>query len=157
MAIPFLGALLGKIADKGGDIIKELVKDKDLAAQLEHQFRTQISAQDHELKAQVAVIEKDIYESHQKTVQAELQQSDLYTKRARPKIATKSFYAGLAYVLMSRLPAIGIMIPIPFTDTVLAIMPWQYEWEILLLLYAPALTYMGVRGFEKWKAGGTKI
>ena len=68
MAIPFLGALLGKIADKGGDIIKELVKDKDLAAQLEHQFRTQISAQDHELKAQVAVIEKDIYESHQKIV-----------------------------------------------------------------------------------------
>ena len=56
VAIPFLGALIGKIADTGGDIIKKLVKDKDLAAQLEHEFRSQISEQDHELKAQVAVI-----------------------------------------------------------------------------------------------------
>ena len=151
MAIPFLGALLGKIADKGGDIIKELVKDKDLAAQLEHQFRSQISAQDHELKAQVAVIEKDIYEAHQKTVQAELQQSDLYTKRARPKIATRSFYAGLAYVFMSKLPTAGIVF------WKVSIMPWQYDWEVLMLLYAPALTYMGVRGFEKWKAGGALV
>jgi hypothetical protein len=26
---------------------------------------------------------------------------------------------------------------------------------VLLLLYSPALTYMGVRGFEKWKKGGS--
>lgn len=157
MAIPFLGALLGKIADKGGDIINKLVKDKDLAAQLEHEFRSQVSEQDHELQAQVAAIEANIYEAHQKTVQAELQQTDLYTKRARPKIAMKSFYAGLAYVLMSMLPVDGLTIAVPFTDTVMVIMPWQYEWEVLMLLYSPALTYMGVRGFEKWKAGGAKV
>ena len=151
VAIPFLGALIGKIADTGGDIIKKLVKDKDLAAQLEHEFRSKISEQDHELKAQVAVIEKDIFESHQKTVQAELQQNDTYTKRARPKIAIRSFYAGLAYVFMSRLPTDGIMFG------AYTLMPWQYEWEVLMLLYSPALTYMGVRGFERWKAGGAKV
>lgn len=151
MSIPFLGSLLGKIADTGGDIIKKLVRDKDLAERLEHEFRAQVSAQNHELQEQVANIEKEIYESHQKTIQAELQQSDLYTKRARPKIATRSFYAGLAYVVMSRLPVDGIM----FGSYVL--MPWQYEWAVLMLLYSPALTYMGVRGFEKWKAGGAKI
>ena len=58
---------------------------------------------------------------------------------------------GLAYVFMSRIPTDGIVFG-SFT-----LMPWQYEWEVLMLLYAPALTYMGVRCFEKWKSGGTKV
>ncbi len=153
MAIPILGSLIGKIVDKGGDIIKKMVADKDLAKRLEHEFRVQMGQNSADFKALVVETEERIFAAQQKTVQAELQQSDLYTKRARPKIATKSFYAGLAYVLLSRLPVLGIQIP--FTDSV--IMPFQYEWEVLMLLYAPALTYMGVRGFEKWKAGGTKV
>lgn len=151
VAIPILGSLIGKIVDKGGDIIKKMVSDKDLAKRLEHEFRTQMGQNSADFKALVVETEERIHAAHQKTVQAELQQSDLYTKRARPKIATKSFYAGLGYVFMSRIPTDGIM----FGSFVL--MPWQYEWEVLMLLYAPALTYMGVRGFEKWKAGGAKI
>jgi len=27
------------------------------------------------------------------------------------------------------------------------------DWQIFLVLASPALTYMGVRGFEKWKNG----
>lgn len=153
MAIPILGGLWEKIVDKGGDIIGKLVTDKDLAKKLEHEFRSQMDNNSHEFKKLEVETEARLYEAHQKTIQAELQQTDLYTKRARPKIATKSFYAGLAYVLMSRLPEGGLAIP--FSAGVL--MPWQYDWEVLMLLYAPALTYMGVRGFEKWKAGGAKI
>ena len=151
MSIPILGDLWSKIVDKGGDIISELVTDKDLAKQLEHKFRSQMEQNQSDFKTLEVETEARLFEAQQKTIQAELQQSDIYTKRARPKIATKSFYAGLAYVFMSRLPEAGIVF------WKISIMPWQYEWEILMLLYAPALTYMGVRGFEKWKAGGAKV
>lgn len=150
MAIPILGDLWGKIVDKGGSIISELVTDKDLAKKLEHEFRSQMDQNQHEFKTLEVETEARLFEAQQKTIQAELQQSDLYTKRTRPKIALKSFYAGLIYVLMSRLPVDGVAIGS------WVLMPWQYEWEVLMLLYAPSLTYMGVRGFEKWKAGGAK-
>jgi hypothetical protein len=150
MNIPVIGNLIGKIVDMGGEIIKKLVREKDLATRLEHEFRSQMGQNAADFNTLVVETEERIFADQQKTIQAELQQSDLYTKRARPKIATKSFYAGLIYVLMSRLPVEGIV----FWDW--TIMPFQYEWEVLMLLYAPALTYMGVRGFEKWKAGGAK-
>jgi len=150
MAIPILGKIIDTVLDKGAGLISEFITDKDQAAALEHAWRSQVSSQDHDIKELELTIEKEIYESHQKTVQAELQQSDLFTKRTRPKIARHSFYAGLLYILMSRLPAGGIA----FFSWKL--MPWQYDWEILMLLFSPALTYMGVRGFEKWKAGGAK-
>lgn len=150
MGIPLLGSLIGKIVDKGGDIIKKMVGDKDLAKRLEHEFRTQMGQNSADFDALIVETEERIFAAQQKTIQAELQQSDLYTKRTRPKIATKSFYAGLAYVFMSRLPMEGVAIGSYI------LMPWQYEWVVLMLLYSPTLTYMGVRGFEKWKAGGAK-
>lgn len=157
MAIPILGDLWGKIVDKGGDIISELVTDKDLAKELDHAFRTQMAKNSHDFEVLEKQLEADMFAAQQETIQAELHQSDIYTKRTRPKIATKSFYAGLAYVLMSMLPVTGITIPIPFTDGAsLTILPWVYEWPVLMLLYSPALAYMGVRGFEKWKGGGVK-
>ena len=151
MAIPILGSLIGKIVDKGGDIIKKMVSDKDLAKRLEHEFRTQMGQNSADFNALVVETEERIFIAQQGTIQAELQQNDLYTKRTRPKIATKSFYAGLAYVFMSRIPEAGIAFG------AYVVMPWQYEWAVLMLLYSPALTYMGVRGFEKWKAGGAKL
>ena len=151
MSIPILGDLWGKIVDKAGGIISELVTDKDLAKQLDHAFRTQMATAEAEYKTLELETESKLFEAQQKTIQAELQQSDLYTKQTRPKIATKSFYAGLAYVLVSQLPTNGLTL-IFFT-----LMPWQFNWEVLMLLYSPALTYMGVRGFEKWKSGGAKV
>ena len=145
-----LGDLWGKIVDKGGSIISELITDKDLAKQLEHEFRTQMSREAHEFRTLEANIEKDMFQAQQETIQAELHQTDLYTKRTRPKIATKSFYAGLAYVLLTALPEAGINL------YWIVLMPWQFQWPVLMLMYSPALTYMGVRGFEKFKAGGSK-
>ena len=150
MGIPLLGDLWGKIVDKGGSIISELVTDKDLAKRLEHEFRTQMQANSADFRQAELEAETRIFEAQQKTVQAELHQNDQYTKRTRPSIARKSFYAGLAYALLTSLPEKGIAI---FS---LTIMPWQFQWSVLMLLYSPALTYMGVRGFEKWKSGGSK-
>ncbi len=149
MAIPFLGDLWGKIVDKAGGIISELVTDKDLAKRLEHEFRSQMETNSAEFKQLEMETEARIFEAQQKTIQAELHQNDQYTKRTRPGIARKSFYAGLGYALLTALPEKGL------TIFALTIMPWQFQWSVLMLLYSPALTYMGVRGFEKWKSGGS--
>ena len=150
MAIPILGDLWSKIVDKGGDIISELVTDKDLAKELDHAFRTQMAANSAEFAQAELEAEARIFEAQQKTIQAELHQNDQYTKRTRPNIARKSFYAGLTYALLTALPVGGINLYF------IILMPWQFEATTLMLLYSPALTYMGVRGFEKWKGGGTK-
>lgn len=136
-----------KIVDKGGDIISQLVPDKDLAKQLDHAFRTQMAANEAEFKQAEVEAETRIFEAQAATIQAELRQNDTYTKRTRPNIARKSFYAGLAYALLTALPVDGL------TLIWVTVMPWQFQWSVLMLLYSPALTYMGVRGFEKWKNG----
>lgn len=148
MALPIIGKIIGAVAGKGMDIIDKWVPDKDLATKLKHELDMALRQDDQEFRVLEAGIERDIYESHQKTVQAELHQNDLYTKRTRPKIATRSFYAGLAYVLLTSIPEAGIDL------YYVLIMPWQFQWPVLMLMYSPALTYMGVRGFEKWKGGG---
>ena len=150
MGIPLLGDLWGKIVDKGGSIISELVTDKDLAKKLEHEFRSQMETNSADFKQMELETETRIFEAQQKTIQAELHQNDQYTKRTRPTIARRSFYAGLAYALLTALPTAGVSFHF-FT-----VMPWQFEWSVLMLLYSPALTYMGVRGFEKWKKGGSE-
>ena len=144
MGIPILGDLWGKIVDVGGGIISELVTDKDLAKELEHAFRSQMSREAHEFRTMELQAEKEIYEAHQKTVQAELHQSDLYTKRTRPKIARQSWYITATYALSTLL--------IPVAPEVWGLGEPKLEWEVFLVLASPALTYMGVRGFEKWKA-----
>lgn len=150
MAIPILGDLWSKLVDKGGDIISELVTDKDLAKQLEHEFRSQMDQNAADFKQLEVETEERMFVAQQKTVQAELHQNDQFTKRTRPHIARQSFYAGMGYILLTALPVAGI--GIPFTETV--VMPWQFQWQVLLLMYSPALAYMGVRGAEKWKNGG---
>jgi len=149
MSIPILGDLWSKIVDKGGSIISELITDKDLAKTLEHEFRTQMETNSAEFKQMELETETRIFEAQQDTIQAELHQNDQYTKRTRPTIARRSFYAGLGYVLLTSLPVGGINLYF------ITLQPWQFQWPVLMLLYSPALTYMGVRGFEKWKSGGS--
>ena len=148
MAIPILGDLWGKIVDKGGDIISEIVTDKDLAKQLDHEFRTQMAVQEHDFKTTELNVEQKIFEAQQKTIQAELHQTDLYTKQTRPKIARQSWYITGAYAiaglaLRAAPEHYGFRVP-------------EFQWEVYLVLSSPALTYMGVRGFEKWKGGGIR-
>lgn len=152
MAIPFIGKIIEKVIGVGGGIISKLVTDKDLAKRLEHEFKSMVQNNAAEFAQLELDAEKDMFVAQQETIQAELHQNDQYTKRTRPNIARKSFYAGLAYALLTALPEAGF--PIPFSDAVL--MPWQFESTVLMLLYSPALTYMGVRGFEKWKNGNGK-
>lgn len=137
-----------KIVDKGGDIIGELVTDKDLAKQLDHEFRMQMAAQESTFKTVEIEVEKEMFAAHQKTIQAELEQADLYTKRTRPKIARQSWYVTGAYAiaglaLRAAPEHYGFRVP-------------EFQWEVYLVLASPALTYMGVRGFEKWKGGGVR-
>lgn len=147
MAIPFIGKLLEKVIGVGGDIIKELVPDKDLAKRLDHAFRSQISMEAAGFKQLELEAEKEMFLAQQKTVQAELHQSDLYTKRTRPKIARQSWYITAVYALSSML--------LPVFPESLGLGEPSIDWQIFLVLASPALTYMGVRGFEKWKHGST--
>lgn len=145
MAIPFLGKLLEKIIGVGGGIISELVTDKDLAKELDHAFRSQISMEAADFKQFELEAEKEMFLAQQKTVQAELHQSDLYTKQTRPKIARQSWYITATYALSSML--------LPVLPTNWGLGEPAIDWQIFLVLASPALTYMGVRGFEKWKNG----
>lgn len=143
MAIPFLGKIIETIIGKGSDIIKELVVDKDLAKRLDHAFRTQMAGQAATFKQLELSAEQAMFEAQQKTVQAELHQSDLYTKRTRPKIARQSWYITAIYALSSML--------LPVAPEAWGLGEPSIDWQIFLVLASPALTYMGVRGFEKWK------
>ena len=146
MAIPFVGKIIDSLINKGGDLLSEFITDKDEAARLSQAFKLAV-LEDGALERQV---EADMFAAQQETIQAELHQNDLYTKRTRPIIARRSFYAGMGYVLLTAIPTAGIDLYF------VKLMPWQFQWEVLLLLYSPALAYMGVRGAEKWRSGGSK-
>lgn len=141
MAIPFLGKIIDSVVNKGSDLISEFITDKDKAAEFEHKYRLAL-LEDDQLSRQ---FEADMFEAQQKTIQAELHQNDQYTKRTRPHIARQSWYITAAYALA------GTFIPVLPTD--LGLNAPEVQWEIFLVLASPALTYMGVRGFEKWKHG----
>ncbi|MCZ6775251.1 MAG: 3TM-type holin [Ignavibacteria bacterium] len=147
MAIRFLGKLLETVVGVSGKIISELVTDKDLAKQLDHAFRSQVSMEAADFKQIEIEAEKEMFLAQQKTVQAELHQSDLYTKRTRPKIARQSWYITAIYALSSML--------LPVAPEAWGLGEPSIDWQIFLVLASPALTYMGVRGFEKWKHGST--
>lgn len=141
--IPVLGDLWSKVVDVGGGIISELVTDKDLAKELDHAFRTQMASQKHTYDTEVLRTETEIFKAQQETVQAELHQTDLYTKRTRPKIARQSWYITATYALSSML--------LPVAPEAWGLGEPAIDWQIFLVLASPALTYMGVRGWEKWK------
>lgn len=140
MAIPILGKIIDTIIGKGSDLISEFITDKDKAAEFEHRYRIAL-LEDGQLSQE---FEKDIYVAHQETIQAELHQSDLYTKRTRPKIARQSWYVTMLYALSTMM--------IPVAPEAWGLGEPKLQWEVFLVLASPALTYMGVRGFEKWKA-----
>ena len=142
-----LSGLWEKVVDKGAGLISEFITDKDLAVELEHKYRMAMGAQKHEFDTLVLQVEKDMFAAQQKTIQAELHQSDLYTKRTRPKIARQSWYVTAIYALMSSF--------LPMLPASLELQAPVFEWQIFMVLASPALTYMGVRGFDKWNKSKT--
>lgn len=154
MNIPIIGKIIEKLIDRGGSIISELVTDKDLANKLDHAWKTMLSTQSHEFKVLEIEIEAEMFKAQQTTVQAELHQNDLYTKRTRPKIARQSWYITVGYTMVSILDSF-IMNILKFTPEQIAASEVEFVWEIFVAIAAPALTYMGVREFGKWKNPGS--
>ncbi len=79
---------------------------------------------------------------------AELANTDIYTKRTRPLIARQSWYVAAAYAILCN-------VGIPLYAALAQIPPIivTFDWSVFLALCAPAMTYTGVRGLEKWKHG----
>lgn len=79
---------------------------------------------------------------------AELHQNDLYTKQTRPKIARQSWYVSALYAVAANAADVYISIEYANLNT-----DKFFGWEIFVALASPAMLYMGVRGFEKWRHG----
>lgn len=143
-----MGILSGILGDSGlvgkiTDIIGKRVGDKDLATKLAADAATLVE-QDQQARAMKAMeIEENFEAEITKRVQAEQASNDPYTQRTRPKIARQSWYAGCAYIFVS----VASKVIAPYTH----VMVIELDWGILMAIYSPALTYMGVRSFDKWK------
>lgn len=156
MTIPFLGKIIDSLIDKGSDLISEFITDPDKAAEFAHKYKMAM-LEDTQLDRQ---LEAEMFKEQQKTVQVELHQNDLYTKRTRPKIARQSWYLTIGYAIFSTIGAPllahftsqagpdGVVIAGVFSDI-------TFQWEVFVAIASPALTYMGVRTFDKWKNGGS--
>lgn len=78
------------------------------------------------------------FAQEQETHRAEATSTDDYTRRTRPHIARLSFYAGTLYAFS------GIIVPLTGSKVQV-----DFDTVIYLALISPALTYMGVRTFDK--------
>ena len=137
MALPIIGTIIDRVVDKGAALISEFVTDKDQAMRLEHEFRSQLSRENHDIQRLEIEAERDLTIAQQATIQAELHQSDLYTKRTRPKIARQSWYVAAGYAVLAAL--------IPALPGDWGFGTFDFAWEVFLALSAPSMTYMGVR------------
>lgn len=136
------GFLGGGFGEKLGGVVDQLVRDRDLADKLKHEFASLLAVQEHAVRMALIDQEKEADRQHQETVRAELAQSDEYTKRTRPKLARLSWYSVIGYVGVSMVSGMA---------TQIADVP--IEWSVLTVLASPVLAYMGVRTFDKWKIG----
>jgi hypothetical protein len=146
------GGLGGKIAD----IIDKRVPDRDLATKLAHDVTVLVTTKEHEAKQAAVEAEQRFEEEVTKRAQADAASGDPYTQRTRPMIARQSWYAGCGYIAVSVVSKLAS----PYLPTeileqgVLVLRPGpvvELDWGILMAIYSPALTYMGVRSFDKWK------
>ncbi len=140
--------LSGGIGGKIVDGINKFIPDKDLAKQLAQELDMTkllggIDLQKIEIEA-----EKEMQIEIEKTHQAALNQEDLYTKRTRPKIARQSWGTGIGYAIIT----VGAALVDPFVDADLSTL--KFEPMIFGTLVGPAVWYMGMRGFDKWKGNG---
>lgn len=164
LKLPWEG-LLTTIADKAGNIIDQLVRDKDLAEQLKHNLSVQELGQDHEVQMAFIQADRDVELAVQETAQAEQAQNDRYTKRTRPKLARKSFNLAAFYTFWSVIDGFVIHLftwwgvdrwdlsaeqQAALAEQVQALQI-DFSWGVFIGLASPVLAYMGIRGFEKWK------
>lgn len=111
-----------------------MVEDNRIAAELE--------------KARLAA-DVSFQAEAQATARIEAQSTDEYVRRTRPSLARKSFYFGSAYAIVT-----GILFPI--ANAIGSAKLPGLDPYILGALYAPCLTFMGVRSFEAFSRQGKK-
>lgn len=140
-----LNVLTGGVGQKIGDIVDQMVPDKDLARQLKHELDLRILMSEAELAKVRMDAEKEIAVAVEETHQAALNQQDLYTKRTRPKIARQSWLLGATYAAVTVLGTLAD----PFLEADLSTL--VFDPVAFGTLVGPALWYMGMRGFDKWK------
>jgi hypothetical protein len=137
--------LTGGVVDKVVGVVDKLVVDKDLREKLNAEFRATQFVTDAALEQARIESETAIIQAQEVTHQAEVNQSDIYTKQTRPKIARLSFYFASLYTLGSMASKLHAGVP-----------DIDMEPEAFLLLASPALTYVGVRSIDIWRRGGAK-
>ena len=137
--------LTGGVVDKVIGVVDKLVVDKDLREKLNAEFRATQFVTEAALEQARIESETQIVVAQEATHQAEVNQSDIYTKQTRPRIARQSWYVSAFY-------ALGCFI----SNFVPQIPPVDFVWEIYLATASPALTYMGVRSMDIWRSGGAK-
>lgn len=112
-----------------------------------------LQVEDNRIAAQVRMAELDADKSFQAEAQAtarvESQSADEYVRRTRPSLARKSFYAGAVYAVVT-----GAVFPV-VNALASAKLP-GLDAYILGALYAPCLTFMGVRSVEAFSKGGKR-
>lgn len=115
-----------------------------------------------ELEANVEGIrlqaEADTQQAIEATHQAALNQSDLITKRTRPRIARQSWIASLFYAALTIFAQlIGTVYNANLEDgqftQAIDVSALTFDPVIFGTLAGPALWYMGMRGLEKYKHG----
>ncbi len=151
--------LTGGVLEKITSIIDKAVTDKDLKERLKAELETVHAVQAHELEMALVRLEEAVQTEQLKTIQAELAQSDLYTKQTRPRIARQSWYVSGAYAIGTFLAKVYLVIFPPEVsgealDALFKLA--EFQWEIYLATAAPALQYIGVRSFDIWRRGGAK-
>jgi hypothetical protein len=143
-------ALTGGIGGKILDTIDKFVPDKDLRDKLKHALSMAELTGDLDLQKVEIEAERDTQIVIEQTHQAALNQQDLYTKRTRPKIARQSWLLCIGYVIVT---IFGGGLADPFVAADLSTL--AFDPVIFGTLAGPALWYMGMRGFDKWKNGAS--
>lgn len=155
-AIKFIGAKLGKskVADLAADVVavvgNNYVNPEAQKAALEQNLKHFNPAELDELLSMRATLEQEATKRHQATqdtIQNGDNSKDEYVRQTRPLIARLSMYSSVLYAIgFEGLKAAGIGDGASF--------------EVLLWLFSPALTYMGLRtidGFAPYsKSSGDK-
>lgn len=135
------GFFSGGLGEKIAGIIDKRIPDRDLATKLTHDLTVLTTTQEHEARQAILAAEREFEAELTKRVQADAASGDPYTQRTRPMIARQSWYAGCGYIAVS---VASQLVPQYVAMIVM-------DWGILMAIYSPALTYMGVRAFDKWK------
>ena len=133
-----LPAILAALLPKAVDVVDKLVPDKDLKEKLKHELEKEMLAANLQLEMKQQETMQEIERTHQ----AELNQSDVFTKQTRPRIARESWRLCVGYALI----AFGCM-AIQKEDAAL-----KFDAAVFGTIAAPALWYMGMRGMEKTAA-----